>query len=61
MLRKTQGIDSENNENLNNPFLEKKRSCKIKYLILPITHGVCMGLGIYLGMRINDYLYDGSL
>jgi hypothetical protein len=61
MLRKTQAIDSENSENLNNPFLEKKRSCKIKYFILPVTHGLCMGLGIYLGMKINDYLEDGSL
>lgn len=61
MLRKTHAIDSENNENLNNPFLKKKKSCKIKYLILPITHGFCMGLGVYLGMRINDYLGDGSL
>lgn len=61
MLRKSQAIDSENSENLNSPFLEKKRSCKIKYLILPVTHGLCMGLGIYLGMKINDYLEDGSL
>jgi hypothetical protein len=60
MLRKSQAIDSENSENLNSPFLEKKRSCKIKYFILPITHGLCVGLGIYLGMIINDW-GDGSL
>lgn len=61
MLRKSQANDSENSENLNSPFLEKKRSCKIKYLILPISHGLCLGLGVFLGMRINDYLEDGSL
>lgn len=60
MLRKTQAIDYENSENLNSPLLDKK-SCKIKYFILPITHSLCMGLGIYLGMKINDYLEDGSL
>ena len=61
MLRKSQATDSENSENLNSPFLEKKRCCKFTYFLLPITHGLCMGLGIYLGMRINDYLEDGSL
>ena len=61
MLRKTQAIDYENRENLNSPLLEKKKSCKIKYFILPITHGLCMGLGVYLGMKLNDYLGDGSL
>jgi len=61
MLRKSQAIDSENSENINSPFLEQKKSCKIKYLILPVTHGLCLGLGVFLGMRINDYLGDGSL
>ena len=61
MLRKTQAIDYENSENLNSPLLKKKKSFKIKYFILPITHSLCMGLGIYLGMKINDYLEDGSL
>jgi hypothetical protein len=61
MLRKTQAIDYENSENLNSPLLEKKKSCKIKYFILPITHSLCIGLGIYFGMKINDYQVDGSL
>ena len=29
MLRKTQAIDSENNKNLNNPFLEKKNPVRL--------------------------------
>ena len=60
MLRKTNASDFENTENLNG-ISQIKRCCKIKYLILPITHCLCMSLGIYLGMRINDYLDDGSL
>ena len=57
MLRKTQAIDYEN---LNSPFLEKKRSCKIKYFILPITHSLSIGLGIYIGFKVNCW-GDGSL
>tara|TARA_B100000700_G_C14346040_1_gene534961 strand:- start:137 stop:319 length:183 start_codon:yes stop_codon:yes gene_type:complete len=60
MLRKTNASDFENTENLNG-ISQKKRCCTFKYFILPITHGLCMGLGIYLGIRINDYLDDGSL
>lgn len=35
MLRKSQAIDSENSENLNSPFLEKKDSVKLNILFYP--------------------------
>ena len=60
MLTKTNASDFENTENLNG-IPQKKRCDTLKYFILPITHGLCMSLGIYLGIRINDYLDDGSL
>ena len=63
MLRKSQASDFENSENLNSPLLQKKRCCKFTYFILPITHSLCIGLGIYIGIIIKDWsnLDDGSL
>lgn len=60
MLRKTQGNDFENTENINIPFIQKKRCCKFTYFILPVTHALCVGFGIYIGLRINNW-DDGSL
>jgi hypothetical protein len=60
MLRKTDASDFENTENLNSPFSQEKKSCKVKYFILPMSHALCVGLGIYIGIIINDW-GDGSL
>ena len=46
-------------ESMDSPLLEKKK-CKIPYFILPVTHGLCIGLGIFIGLKINS-LNDGSL
>jgi len=61
MLRKTQAIDCENNENLNSPLLEKKRCCKFTYFILPVSHALCIAFGIFIGLRIDNWGEDGSL
>lgn len=50
-------IDYQNSENINTHTSPKN---KLPYFILPITHSLCIGLGIFIGLKINS-LGDGSL
>ena len=50
--------DYKNSENINTHTSPTKN--KLPYFILPVTHALCIGLGIFIGLKINS-LGDGSL
>lgn len=62
-MRKTSAVDYENitENNLNTPFVKNEKKNKYLYLLLPITHGLSIGLGIIIGLKISSLDGDGSL